>query len=225
MTQSNISVSIAKEQVAELPVVAFHGRITVVETIEDAMKALAYLRRQKMVGLDTETKPSFKKGQINKVSLVQISSRRHCFLFRLKKIGFCEPLKRFFENEKVTKIGLSLHDDFHVLHRIADFSPKGFVELQSFVKQYGIIDSSLQKIYAILFNERISKGQRLSNWEASTLSDGQKNYAAIDAWSCLRIYEHLSDGKFDPAKSIYRVAESDATEEISDVLASVNLAQ
>ncbi len=184
-----------------------------VETIDGAKKALAYLRHQKLVGFDTETKPSFKKGQLNTVSLVQISSRRHCFLFRLKKMGFCEPLRRFFENERVIKIGLSIHDDFHVLHRIADFNPRGFVELQSFVKQYGIIDCSLQKIYAILFNERISKGQRLSNWEAPTLSDGQKKYASIDAWSCLRIYEYLNDGGFDAEKSAYRIVETLAPEQ------------
>ena len=107
------------------------------------------------------------------------------------------------ESDKVTKVGLSLRDDFHVLHRIASFEPAEFIDLQNVVKSFHIADSSLQKIYGIIFNGRISKSQRLSNWEAAQLSQGQKIYASIDAWACLRIYRHLMDGCFDPAESAY----------------------
>ncbi len=112
-------------------------------------------------------------------------------------------MREFMETDDVVKVGLSLRDDFHVLHRIAAFEPQNFVDLQAVVKTFRISDSSLQKIYGILFSGRISKSQRLSNWEAAELSPGQQNYASIDAWACLRIYNLLTDGGFDPAESAY----------------------
>ena len=116
-------------------------------------------------------------------------------------------LKSFLEHDSVVKVGLSLKDDFHVLHRIAQFEPRSFVDLQNVVKSFHIADSSLQKIYGIIFNGRISKSQRLSNWEASELSAGQQIYASIDAWACLRIYNHLISGSFEPETSSYIVTE------------------
>ena len=110
---------------------------------------------------------------------------------------------RFLENGDVNKIGLSLKDDFHSLAKLAEFEPQGFIELQSFVKDYQISDNSLQKIYGIIFNQRISKNQRLTNWEASELTESQQHYAAIDAWACQRIYNHLRAGNFHPETSPY----------------------
>lgn len=203
MTESRINdISISKAQLSELPIVSFSGYISVIDTEEAAKSALFFLNNQKIVGFDTETRPSFRKGKSNNVSLVQISTINHSFLFRINKLGFTDELKNFIENPNVTKIGLSLKDDFAVLHKLASFEPKGFIELQSFVKNYHIADCSLQKIYAIIFNERISKSQRLSNWEADVLSTGQQTYASIDAWACLRIYQHLKNGKFEPNDSI-----------------------
>lgn len=137
------------------------------------------------------------------MSLIQISTLDHSFLFRLNKLGFFQEMREFMETDDVVKVGLSLRDDFHVLHRIAAFEPQNFVDLQAVVKTFRISDSSLQKIYGILFSGRISKSQRLSNWEAAELSPGQQNYASIDAWACLRIYNLLTDGGFDPAESAY----------------------
>lgn len=205
MNQRDYYISIGKEQLSELPTVVFPGTITVVETEEAAGEALAQLRKERQVGFDTETKPSFRKGQTNKVALMQVSTMTHCYLFRLKKLGFIDGLREFMEDESVEKIGLSLHDDFMVMHRGADFTPAGFIDLQKFVKDYGINDASLQKIYAILFDERISKSQRLSNWAAQTLTKEQQMYAAIDAWACLRIYEQLKSGRFNPDESVYKV--------------------
>lgn len=204
MTESrNNNISISKAQLSELPIVSYSGHISVIDTEEAAKSALFFLNNQKIVGFDTETRPSFRKGKSNKVSLIQISTINHSFLFRINKLGFTNELKDFIENPNITKIGLSLKDDFAVLRKIASFEPKGFIELQSFVKNYYITDCSLQKIYAIIFNERISKSQRLSNWEADVLSAGQQTYASIDAWACLRIYQHLKNGKFEPLDSIY----------------------
>lgn len=188
-----------------MPPVTFPGRINVVERPDQAEKALDYLAMQPVVGFDTETRPSFRKGQTNIVSLMQISTPDRCFLFRLNKIGFGGRLKEFIENRAITKIGLSLKDDFFMLHKITPFEPGGFVELQHLVKEYNITDGSLQKIYGILFGQRISKSQRLSNWEAAELTPAQQAYAAIDAWACLRIYTRLTDHSFNPADSPFIV--------------------
>lgn len=205
MDKDTFDIAITKQQVAELPTVKFDGAITLVEKPEEVAEAVAYLRSCDVVGFDTETKPSFRKGQTNKVSLIQVSTADRCFLFRLNKTGFTDELREFMECDDVVKVGLSLKDDFHVLHRIAPFEPAGFVELQTMVREYHITDASLQKIYAILFGERISKSQRLTNWEAAQLTPSQMVYASIDAWACLRIYRFLTSGAYRPAESPYKV--------------------
>lgn len=204
MDIESFSISISKEQLSEFPTVEFPGTITVVETLPDALEILKNLYSCQVVGFDTETRPNFRKGQTNTVSLVQISTLDRCYLFRINKLGLFKELRDFIESPDVMKIGLSLRDDFHVLHRIENFEPANFVDLQTVVKKFNISDSSLQKIYGIIFNERISKSQRLSNWEAEQLTPGQQTYASIDAWACLRIYLHLKDGKFDPTTSPYK---------------------
>lgn len=183
--------SIAKEAISQLPVEEFKGRIIVIDTLKDAEKAVSYLSEFQMVGFDTETRPSFRKGLRFKISLMQISTDDTCFLFRLNRINMPKTLERFLANEKVQKIGLSLRDDFGAMRKRTNIQPANFLDLQEFVGQFGIEDASLQKIYAILFNKKISKGQRLSNWEADVLTDSQKKYAALDAWACLKIYNQL----------------------------------
>ena len=183
--------SITKEAISELPLEEFTGRIIVIDTLRDVEKAVGYLSEFQSVGFDTETRPSFKKGQRYKISLMQISTDEACFLFRLNRIGIPEALEEFLANEKVLKIGLSLRDDFGAMRKRTDIQPANFLDLQNYVGQFGIEDASLQKIYAILFNKKISKGQRLSNWEADVLSDAQKKYAALDAWACLKIYNQM----------------------------------
>ena len=188
-----IKRAISKAEISVLPVVTFEGRIVAIQTVTDAEKAIDYLLTQKMVGVDTETRPSFVSGKSYKVSLLQVSTDEVCFLFRLNYIGFPQCIQRFIEDEKVMKIGLSLKDDFGALHKRSNFEPGEFIELQEYVRQFGIDDLSLQKIYAILFGQRISKNQRLSNWEAEVLNDRQKIYAATDAWACLMIYRYMEN--------------------------------
>lgn len=188
-----IKRAISKAEISVLPVVTFEGRIVTIQTVTDAEKAIDYLLTQKMVGVDTETRPSFVSGKSYKVSLLQVSTDEVCFLFRLNYIGFPQCIQRFIEDEKVMKIGLSLKDDFGALHKRSNFEPGEFIELQEYVRQFGIDDMSLQKIYAILFGQRISKNQRLSNWEAEVLNDRQKIYAATDAWACLMIYRYMEN--------------------------------
>ena len=177
-----------------MPKVLFPGRIFVVYTECDAEKAVAYLKDQRIVGVDTETRPSFKRGTTHKVALLQISTQDTCFLFRLNRIGMPDSLQEFLMSDTL-KIGLSLKDDFNSLRKRQDMHPDrgNWIELQEYVGKFGIEDRSLQKIYANLFGEKISKNQRLSNWEADVLSEGQKLYAATDAWACVEIYNCLSE--------------------------------
>ena len=177
-----------------MPKVLFSVRIFVVYTESDAEKAVAYLKDQRIVGVDTETRPSFKRGTTHKVALLQISTQDTCFLFRLNRIGMPDSLQEFLMSDTL-KIGLSLKDDFNSLRKRQDMRPDrgNWIELQEYVGKFGIEDRSLQKIYANLFGEKISKNQRLSNWEADVLSEGQKLYAATDAWACVEIYNCLSE--------------------------------
>lgn len=177
-----------------MPKVLFPGRIFVVYTESDAEKAVAYLKDQRIVGVDTETRPSFKRRTTHKVALLQISTQDTCFLFRLNRIGMPDSLQEFLMSDTL-KIGLSLKDDFNSLRKRQDMHPDrgNWIELQEYVGKFGIEDRSLQKIYANLFGEKISKNQRLSNWEADVLSEGQKLYAATDAWACVEIYNCLSE--------------------------------
>lgn len=185
---------IDKKKIAELPKVTFPGRIFVIYTEAEARKAVDYLNTCTIVGVDTETRPSFRKGSVNKVALLQVSTHDTCFLFRLNSLGLPDFLEDFLLND-VLKVGLSLKDDFAMLRRRnqKDLRVGNWIELQDYVPRFGIEEMSLQKIYALLFGEKISKNQRLSNWEADTLTEGQQLYAATDAWACVRIYEYLED--------------------------------
>jgi len=185
--------TISKEELKDLPKAIFPGRIYVIQSEPEVQKAVNYLQSRPVLGIDSETRPSFTKGHSHKVALLQISSEECCFLFRLNTIGLNQSLIDLLENPAVIKVGLSLKDDFMMLHKRAPFNQQGFVELQDFVRPFGIQDKSLQKIYGILFKEKISKSQRLSNWEADVLTDSQKQYAATDAWACLSIYNLLEE--------------------------------
>ncbi len=190
-----IKRTIEKAAIATMPKTNFPGEIHVVNTPQEVERAVAFLKQYPVLGIDTETRPCFTRGQHHKVALLQISAESHCFLFRLNLTGLTLPLIYLLENPAITKVGLSLHDDFSMLHKRAPFEPRGFVELQEMVRLFGIQDMSLQKVYAILFGEKISKAQQLSNWEAQELTQPQQLYAATDAWACLRIFNLLEELK------------------------------
>ena len=192
----NFTQAITKEAISQMPREVFPGRIIVVDTEKGIDEALLCLTSASEVGFDTETRPSFSKKTHYKMSLIQLSTDDTCYLIRLNKLKkMPSALEVFLKNEEVKKIGLSLRDDFHGLHSLTNISPGNFIDLQQYVVPFGIVDMSLQKIYAILFGKKISKRERLSNWEAETLTEAQKHYAALDAWSCLRIYQFLEHSK------------------------------
>jgi ribonuclease D len=183
--------TITKEEISTFDIEEFKGRITVINNVRDSDKVVTYLSRCKRLGFDTETRPSFRKGNVNGVALIQLATEDQCFLFRLNETGFFPSLVQLLSDPNILKVGLSLKDDFVSMSRRAKFTPLGFVDLQKMVAGHNIEDISLQKIYAILFQKKISKNQRLTNWEANELSEAQKKYAALDAWACLKIYENL----------------------------------
>ena len=187
---------ITKEDLSQMPREVYRGRIIVVSTMKGLTKALMYLYSCPAVGFDTETRPNFSKHTHYRMSLIQLATDEMCFLIRVNKFkGIPVPLETFLKNNEVKKIGLSLRDDFLGLHRLIDISPDNFIDLQNYVGQFGIEDMSLQKIYAKLFGKKISKSARLTNWNADFLTDAQLQYAALDAWSCLHIYQYLENSK------------------------------
>lgn len=181
-----------KLAVNDLPRVVFEGKIVLVISEQEADKAVDYLLSQPVLGFDTETRPSFQRGKgMNKVALLQVSTQDTCFLFRLNQIGMPPSILRLLTDKKVVKVGISWHDDLMQLRRRKDFTPGTFIDLQKEVRKIGIEDMSLQKLYANFFRQKISKSQRLTNWEADNLGEGQQMYAAIDAWACVMLYNEI----------------------------------
>ena len=180
-----------KKSIAQLPTITFPGKTVVVMSESEAEKAVHFLLSQDILGVDTETRPSFKKGESHMVSLLQVSTSDVCFLFRLNHIGITPAILRLLENKVVPMVGLSLHDDMLSLHKRIAFTPGYFIDLQDLVGELGIEDLSLQKLYANLFHQKISKRQRLTNWDSDVLNDKQKAYAALDAWACINLYKEI----------------------------------
>ncbi len=187
-----IFIKTNKNFIPSLPRFAFDGRIVVVQSESEAERAVMALRQSSILGIDTETRPTFHKGESHKVALLQISGDDICFLFRLNQMGFPRCLSELLSDASVLKVGLSLKDDFMMLRRREpSFEAHGYIELQTYAAEMGIEDMSLQKLYANVFHQRISKAARLSNWEADVLTESQKVYAATDAVTCVQLYREL----------------------------------
>ena len=183
--------SINKEEINLLPISHFEGKVQVVKCKQDFASVITQLAEEPILGFDTETRPSFKKGRKNQVSLLQLSSARQAWLFRLNHTGIPKSLVKLLEDPDIVKVGVAIHDDLKALNYLSKFAPGGFVELQSFVKKYNILDNGLRRLAANILNIKISKAQQLSNWEAQVLTESQIRYAATDAWVCYEIYMKL----------------------------------
>ena len=183
--------TIDKEELKKLPLQAFPGTIHVVDSMAGLKKYLPVLKKEKVLGFDTETRPTFKKGQVNQISLVQIATTFHAFLFRISALNLPDLLIEFFEDDSIIKVGAALHDDLIDLRKIRDFKAGGFLDLQKYVEAFGIENKGVAKLAGIVLGIRISKNQQLSNWDAEKLNTAQKAYAAMDAWVCLKIYQEL----------------------------------
>lgn len=211
-----------KHEIANLPRVLFPGKIVVVEKPEEAEAAVDFLLGQDILGVDTETRPSFKKGIRHEVCLLQVSTLEVCYLFRLHLLGMTSAILKLLTDTKVPKIGLSWHDDLIVLHRRQDFVPGLFIEIQDIAKNFGIEDASLQKLYANIFHQKISKAQRLSNWEAKELKEAQKLYAATDAWACIQLYNAFNElkenGDYELIAPVEEIQEAQVENEVQEAV-------
>ncbi len=185
--------NITIEEIKELDLKWFEGEIFLIDSIEKFYSVLPRLKKSKLLGFDTETKPSFRKGRNNKVSLIQLADDKVACLFRINKIGIPKELSDILSDPGIIKCGVAIHDDIKLLSGIRKFNPSGFIDLQPFVKNYGIDSSGLKKLAAIVLGFRISKRQQVTDWEADTLSEAQLIYAATDAWVCFQIYNKLTD--------------------------------
>ena len=187
--------TIENDEILQLPVGTFDGKIVVIDNQEDMLSAVEYLSQFEVIGYDTETKPSFKKGVRNKVSLLQLSGADRCYLIRLNQTKLSVEMLGLLENGAITKVGAAIRDDIKLMCQRQKFTPSGFVDLQSIVGEFGIKELSVKKMAAIILGVRISKAQRLTNWEAKTLTPSQQSYAATDAWVCREIYNKLTASK------------------------------
>lgn len=183
--------TISSEDINELDLQRYEGKINIITEANQIARALKKISAEPAVGFDTETKPAFKKGEVNEVSLIQIATEKEVFLIRVNFTGLTPELIAFLENEKLLKIGVALRDDIKDLRRLKEFNPAGFIELNQIVTTIGIESNGLRKLTAIILGFRISKSAQISNWESEKLSDKQLSYAATDAWVCIKMYNEL----------------------------------
>lgn len=190
---SSYKKKIDKEEVNLYPPFVFPGEVIIIENPAQVDDAISDLANHSYIGFDTETKPSFRKGEVNQVSLLQLAIEERVYLFRLKLCGFQPSLRKLLGNPEIIKIGVGIRDDLRFLHRLGEYTPASFIDLQNYVTEFGIEEKSFSKLMAIIFNVKISKRQRTSNWEAPQFSEGQVRYAATDAWGALKMYQRLSE--------------------------------
>lgn len=193
-------ISISPEEIGALELASFPGEIVLVDQDGEVFqRAIRYLKRQRVLGFDTETRPTFSPDQhSNGTALLQLSGGTKAFLFRLKKLGLPNSLAAILANPGILKVGAATLDDVRGLQKLNRFSPKGFVDLQNIVWEYGIRDKSVKKMAAIILGVKISKAQQLSNWEAEHLSESQLKYAATDAWVCREMFLKLNQAEKHP---------------------------
>jgi ribonuclease D len=192
-----IPFSISKEEITELPLGQFEGPIYLIDRPDQVEEAVDFLEDQRIIGFDTETKPSFHKGQSNQVSLLQLSTSSQAFLFRLNRIGFPAPLRSLLEKENLVKVGAAVHDDLKALRKLTDsFYPQSFFDLNDELKKVGFHNVGVRNLSGMVLKIRISKAEQVSNWELEKLTERQQRYAATDAWACLEIFEQLREGGY-----------------------------
>ncbi len=192
---SDFLQNITKEEIEKLPLGHFDGEMILVDTLPKLKKAVLFLKKQTEIGFDTETKPAFVKGQKNHVALLQLSTNKKAFLFRIHHLKSLNILFELFANPNIIKIGADIGQDLSALQKVSPFKVNGFIDIQKYSCEFGIIDNGLKKLAAIVLGIKISKSQRLTNWEAPELTQSQMLYAATDAWVCLKIYQKLVKNK------------------------------
>ncbi|GHT11634.1 3'-5' exonuclease [Bacteroidia bacterium] len=187
----NYPAHIAHEEIEQLPYVSFGGKINVIEDLSQVPPMVEYLLAQTVLGYDTETRPSFRKGVRHQVSLLQLASGDEAFLMRIDKIGIPNELIAVLQSPTIIKVGAAIRDDIKGMQKLHRFAPRGFIDLQDYAMQFGIEDKAVKKLAAIVLRLHISKSQQTSNWGNAIYTEAQKQYAATDAWICREIYLKL----------------------------------
>ncbi len=175
------------------PLIQFSGKIDLITTEDSEEKALAELSSESLIGFDTETRPTFKRGDFHHVALIQLSTDNKAFLFRISRYGLSEAMIKFMENKVQTKVGVGVKDDISALRKIQDFEPRAFIDLSSKAQEVGIVKTGVRSLTNLLLAARISKSQQTSNWERNQLTEKQMIYAATDAWICLELNRKLAE--------------------------------
>jgi len=179
---------ITREQLAELPMRRYEGRIVVVADARDLEQAMHDIRREHVVGFDTETPPTFRKGQSHQPTLVQVATAHAAYLFQLRRLDFSGALPELLENPGIVKTGVALADDLRKLKEVFPFEEQNVVDLGKLALHHGLKQSGVRNLAGIFLGFRITKGPRTSNWRRLDLSSGQISYAATDAWVCRELY-------------------------------------
>ena len=175
-----------------MPLLAFEGKIHVLETEKACNKAVEALSKFDVLGFDTEKKPTFNKGEYNHTAMVQLSTMEDAYLFRLNEMGYPSSLFNLMSDASILKLGISIDDDLKDLNKARKFKPQNFTDLNDVVRELGVKHMGVKKLSAVILGARISKNQQVTNWEAEKLTAAQKKYAATDAWICLAIHEELT---------------------------------
>lgn len=192
-SEADVKLTISSEEINNLPLKTFDGKTVVVSDPKQLPKVVKEIEKHSVLGFDTETRPSFKRGQFYQVALLQLAVPKKAYLIRVNHTGMTDEIKALFENENIVKAGVGIRDDLKALQKLKPFEPAGFFDLSTLAKQAGLQVESVKKLTALLLGFRISKSAQTSNWEAPTLTEKQIEYAATDAWVCLELYSKLND--------------------------------
>jgi len=186
--KQNYPERISKEEINELPVRSFPGKIRLIQTKEALDRALGALRRETILGFDTETKPTFTKGVTHLPSLLQLATGKSVFLIRLNHFDNLKKLTPILSNPNCFKVGVAVKDDIIGLQKLENFQPKGFVDIGQLARKLGMLTTGLRSLTAIFLKFRITKKAQVSNWARKELSESQIQYAATDAWVSRKIF-------------------------------------
>jgi ribonuclease D len=181
-------VTIAKEQVNTLPLARYEGPISVVGQPEDVRAAVDYLRDETLLGFDTESRPSFRRGDNHPVAILQLAGAERVFLFQLQLIEDLRPLFALLTDPSIRKAGVAIRDDIRKLQDLHDFKPANFVEISDLSRRIEVNNTGLRSLCALFLGYRVSKGAQVTNWARSDLTQAQVSYAATDAWVSRLLY-------------------------------------
>ncbi len=184
---------ISKEYILSMPILEYGGPIKLVDSVDSLQECVLSLSKADILGFDTESRPSFRKGESHPVSLIQLADSESVYIIQISKTGFRRELIRLFENPQIIKVGLAAADDIAKLKELRNFCPEGFVDLSDIARSKGIVQTGLRALSVRYLKHRISKTTRTTNWANPDLTKRQLIYAATDAWICLQLYPHVKN--------------------------------